>query len=141
MMQLLKIPSAIYYLIALFLNAFIDLGHKIIIQNTLFKAYDGEQQIMYTAIVNGLILLPFILLVSPVGFVADKYPKHSILRLSAWLAVIITLLITACYYLGWFWQAFGLTFILAVQSAFYSPAKYGYIKFLFCVERLYLIHF
>jgi len=43
--------------------AFVDLGHKIIVQNTLFKTYEGERQIL-----------------------------------------------------------------LAVQSAFYSPAKYGFIK-------------
>jgi acyl-[acyl-carrier-protein]-phospholipid O-acyltransferase/long-chain-fatty-acid--[acyl-carrier-protein] ligase len=30
--------------------------------------------------------------------------------------------------MGWFWVAFGLTFILAAQSAIYSPAKYGLIK-------------
>ncbi|WP_019530005.1 MFS transporter [Dasania marina] len=136
MYKLIKTPGAIFYLGALFLNAFIDLGHKIIIQNTLFKAYDGQEQVIYTAIVNALILLPFILLVSPVGFVADKYPKHQVMRFSAWLAVLVTLLITACYYLGWFWQAFVLTFVLAIQSAFYSPAKYGYIKFLFGVDRL-----
>jgi acyl-[acyl-carrier-protein]-phospholipid O-acyltransferase/long-chain-fatty-acid--[acyl-carrier-protein] ligase len=136
MTKLIKIPGAMSYLIALFLNAFIDLGHKIIIQNTLFKAYDGQEQVIYTAIVNALILLPFILLISPVGFVADKYPKHKVMRFSAWGALLVTLLITACYYLGWFWQAFVLTFVLAVQSAFYSPAKYGYIKFLFGVDRL-----
>ena len=136
MNQLLKTPGAVSYLIALFLNAFIDLGHKIIIQNTLFKTYDGQEQVVYTAIVNALILLPFIILVSPVGFVADKYPKNKVMRFSAWMAVVVTLLITACYYLGWFWQAFVLTFILAVQSAFYSPAKYGYIKFLFGVDRI-----
>ncbi|MCR8923358.1 MFS transporter [Dasania sp. GY-MA-18] len=136
MYKLLKTPGAIFYVLALFLNAFIDLGHKIIIQNTLFKAYDGQEQVIYTAIVNALILLPFILLLSPVGFIADKYPKHQVMRFSAWLAVVVTLFITACYYLGWFWQAFALTFVLAIQSAFYSPAKYGYIKFLFGVERL-----
>ncbi|MEE9358826.1 hypothetical protein [Candidatus Vondammii sp. HM_W22] len=28
----------------------------------------------------------------------------------------------------WFLAALGFTFLLAAQSAFYSPAKYGYIK-------------
>ena len=37
-------------------------------------------------------------------------------------------MITFSYYQGWFWATFGLTFALAVQSAIYSPAKYGYIK-------------
>jgi len=112
----------------LFLNAFVDLGHKIVIQNTVFKIFDGELQIILTAIVNGLILLPFVLLFTPAGFLSDKYPKHKVMRYSAWAAVGITLAITLCYYLGLFWPAFGLTFLLAMQSAIYSPAKYGYIK-------------
>ncbi len=40
----------------------------------------------------------------------------------------LTLAITACYRLGWFWPAFAMTFLLAVPSALYSPAKYGFIK-------------
>jgi acyl-[acyl-carrier-protein]-phospholipid O-acyltransferase/long-chain-fatty-acid--[acyl-carrier-protein] ligase len=30
--------------VVVFLNSFVDLGHKIIIQNTLFKAYDGPSR-------------------------------------------------------------------------------------------------
>jgi acyl-[acyl-carrier-protein]-phospholipid O-acyltransferase/long-chain-fatty-acid--[acyl-carrier-protein] ligase len=116
------------YIIVVFLNAFVDLGHKIIIQNTVFKIYDGQEQIILTAIVNALILIPFILLISPAGFCSDKFPKNKVMLISAWAAIGITLCITLFYYLGWFWPAFVMTFVLALQSAFYSPAKYGYIK-------------
>ncbi|AFV00842.1 MFS transporter [Simiduia agarivorans] len=124
------------YIAVVFLNAFVDLGHKIIIQNTVFKVYDGNLQIVLTAIVNSLILLPFILLFSPSGFLSDKYPKHQIMRVSAWAVVAVTLLITLCYYQGWFWAAFAMTLLLAIQSAVYSPAKYGYIKELVGKEPL-----
>jgi acyl-[acyl-carrier-protein]-phospholipid O-acyltransferase / long-chain-fatty-acid--[acyl-carrier-protein] ligase len=123
-----KIPAVIPYLVALFLNAFTDLGHKIIIQNTVFKIYDSDMQIMLTAIVNGLILLPFIMLFSPAGFLADKFHKNKIMLYSAFGAVIITIIITLSYYMGWFKLAFAFTFLLALQSAIYSPAKFGYIK-------------
>ena len=112
----------------IFLNAFVDLGHKIIIQNTVFKVYDGSTQVILTALINGLILLPFILLFTPSGFLADRFQKPKIMRWAAAIAVGITLLITLSYYLGWFKFAFAMTFMLAVQSAFYSPAKYGYIR-------------
>ena len=123
-----KIPAVIPYLVALFLNAFTDLVHKIIIQNTVFKIYDSDMQIMLTAIVNGLILLPFIMLFSPAGFLADKFHKNKIMLYSAFGAVIITIIITLSYYMGWFKLAFAFTFLLALQSAIYSPAKFGYIK-------------
>lgn len=128
MMSLFKFRGFLPYIVMVFLNAFVDLGHKIIIQNTVFKVYDGQEQIILTAIVNALILLPFIMLLSPAGFCADKFPKNKVMRISAWLAVGITLCITLFYYMGWFWPAFAMTFMLALQSAFYSPAKYGYIK-------------
>lgn len=136
MHRLLRLPGAWPYLIAIFLNAFVDLGHKIVIQNTIFKSYDGTAQVVLTALVNGLILLPFILLFSPAGHVADTYPKVRVLRVSACAAVAVSLGITAAYYQGWFWLAFAMTLLLAIQSAFYSPAKYGLVKGLFGKPRL-----
>ena len=126
--RLLKLKGFLPFILIIFLNAFIDLGHKILIQNTVFKIYDGQTQIILTAIVNGLILLPFILLFSPAGFFSDHYRKPLIMKFTAAVAVALTLIITLSYYNGWFQLAFAMTFLLAVQSAFYSPAKYGYIK-------------
>ncbi len=136
MSRLFRIGGFLPYIAMMFLNAFVDLGHKIVIQNTLFKTYDGDAQILLTAIVNALILIPFVLLFSPSGFIADRFPKNRVMRFSAWAAVGITLAITLFYYLGWFWPAFWMTFLLAVQSAIYSPAKYGYIKELVGKESL-----
>ncbi len=126
--RLLKIRGFIPFILMIFLNAFVDLGHKIIIQNTVFKTFDGSAQIMLSAIVNALILLPFILLFTPSAYLSDKHPKNKVMRAAAWVAVAITAMITLSYYLGWFYTAFAMTFLLAIQSAIYSPSKYGYIK-------------
>ncbi len=134
--KLFKTYGFTAYMVVVFLNAFTDLGHKIIIQNTVFKAYDGNEQIILTAIVNALILLPFILLFSPSGFISDRFAKHKVMRVAAIVAVVITILITLSYYMGYFWLSFILTFALATQSAIYSPAKYGYIKELLGNENL-----
>lgn len=123
-----KVVGVINYIVVIFLNAFTDLGHKIIIQNTIFKVYDGDMQVMLTAVVNALILLPFILIFSPSGFLADRFPKNKIMEYSSIFAVVITLGITYSYYNGHFIMAFIMTFMLALQSAIYGPAKYGYIK-------------
>ncbi len=136
MARLARIRGFLPYMTILFLNAFVDLGHKIIIQNTIFKTYDGQEQVVLTAIVNALILLPFIMLFSPAGFLSDKYPKPRVIRWTAFASIIATLLITLFYYLGWFWGAFAMTLALAIQSAFYSPAKYGYIRELVGAENL-----
>ena len=135
-MWLLKKQGFIAYLLVAFLNAFVDLGHKIIIQNTIFKLYDGQEQIILTAIVNAFILLPFILMFSPAGFLSDRFSKHLIIRLTTILAIVATLIICLAYYQGWFWTAFAMTLFIAMQSAIYSPAKYGYIRELVGSENL-----
>ncbi len=129
-------PGALAFFAAMFLNAFVDLGHKIVIQNTLYKLYDGSAQILWTAIINALILLPFLVLISPAGFLSDRFYKTAVMRVMGIAAVVITLGITAAYYAGWFEVAFALTFLLAAQSALYSPAKYGFIKPFFGKEGL-----
>ncbi len=128
MKNLFKIPGWTVYVVIVFLNAMTDLGHKIILQNTIFKAFNGSELIILTALVNALILLPFIFLFSPSGYISDKYSKTKVIKVAALAAIGITALITLSYYLGLFWAAFALTFVLAAQSAIYSPAKYGLIK-------------
>jgi acyl-[acyl-carrier-protein]-phospholipid O-acyltransferase/long-chain-fatty-acid--[acyl-carrier-protein] ligase len=128
MASIFRLPGVVAYTVMVFLNAFVDVGHKIIVQNTLFKTLDGNEQIIMTAFLNSLILLPLALLFSPSGFLSDRYSKPHVIRVAAALAVVLTLGITACYYYGNFELAFAMTLLLAIQSAIYSPAKYGYIR-------------
>lgn len=136
MQRLFKLHGFVPLVVVAFMNAFVDLGHKVIIQNTVFKVFDGSLQIALTGVVNALILLPFIALMSPAGFLSDRYAKPKVMRYAAAAAVGVTLLITLCYYQGWFWASFALTLLLAVQAALYGPAKLGYLKELTGVEEL-----
>ena len=95
MIELIRIRGMALFLSMVFLNAFVDLGHKIVVQNAIFKLYDGDTQIALTAVVNALILLPFILLLTPAGFVSDRFRRVDVMRYSAWSAVALTLAITA----------------------------------------------
>lgn len=119
------------YLLIIFFNAFVDLGHKILIQNTLYQTSGANQFSLMSSVINALMLLPYIFLFTPSGFVADKYKKTSVLRITAAAAIPLTLLVTWSYYHGYFDLAFILTLLLATQSAINSPAKYGYIKEIF----------
>ncbi len=128
----------IAYLCMVFLNAAIDIGHKILMQNTLFKMHANNShtlQIMST-LLNMLLLLPFILAFSPAGFLSDRFAKTKVLRITAASAIPITLLLTLCYYQGWFTLSYLFTFVLSAQAAFNSPAKYGFIRETFGQARL-----
>lgn len=125
------------FLIVMFINAVVDLGHKITIQNILFKSIEDENlQIILTSLVNLLILLPYIMLFSVSGFLNDKFSRTRITRYAAASEILLTLFITISYLCGWFYVAFGTTLLLAVQSAIYSPAKYGLIKKIVGGEKL-----
>ena len=113
MKALSKTVGALPFFIVVFLNAFVDLGHKITVQNTIFKLYSEQSQIIATAVLNALILLPFILLMSPAGFVSDRYTRVSVMRKTAWAAVGLCCLVAFSYIQGWFWLAFAATFLLA----------------------------
>lgn len=136
MKNLLYIKGFLPYLTIAFLNASVDLAHKITIQNVLLKSFSGDTLVVLTALINAMILLPFIVLFSPSGFINDKYSKTKVIQISSLVAVAICLLILLSYLLGLFELAFFLTLILAVQSAIYSPAKYGIIKSIVGTELL-----
>lgn len=124
------------YLVVAFLNACVDLAHKITIQNTLMKSHEGNELMALTAVVNAMILLPFVLLFSPAGFISDKFDKTRVVRVASLISVGISVAVLVAYSAGLFWVAFWLTLALAAQSAIYSPAKYGLIKSIAGVERL-----
>ena len=136
MKALLSHSGAKAFYAVIFFNAVIDLGHKITLQNTVFKVHDGGYQIILIAIINALILLPYITLVVPIGRVANSTPKPIMMKVAAWCSLFLTIMITLFYYLGWFWPAMAMTLFMAIQSAFYSPAKLSYLKILFGKNRL-----
>ena len=123
-----KIKGFWPFTMVLVLNAMTDIAHKITIQNVLIKSFGGGKLIVLSAVVNALILIPFVLLFSPAGFISDRFYKTSVARYAALVSVLLAFMATFSYYAGWFVTAFSITFLLAVQSAIYSPAKYGLIK-------------
>lgn len=135
-MNLIKLESKItnfdktswnYFLFAAFLNAFNDLGHKITIQNILYKNFDGSEQIIWTAVLNLLILLPFIFFYKVAGRKSDENSKPIWMQKLALLAMAFMTLISIGYFFGIFWIAFWGTLLLGIQAAFYSPTKFGFV--------------
>ncbi|MGO1297335.1 MAG: acyl-[ACP]--phospholipid O-acyltransferase [Vibrio sp.] len=136
MSQTLKNKGLMAYLLVVFANVFVDFGHKVILQNTIFKSFSTSEHIGLMALVNGLMLLSFVFAIMPTGFIADRYPKKRVLRVSAVGALITSLLITYSYYSGQFYLALGLTLLLGLQSAVFSPAKNGWIRERFGSQEL-----
>jgi MFS family permease len=80
---------------------------------------------------QGLIALclfvPFIIFSGWAGPLADRHSKRSISVLMKWVEVPLAVAAGAGFISGNFWLAAIAMFLLATQSTFFSPAKYGMI--------------
>lgn len=111
-----------------FLNSFIDLGHKTVLQNTIFKVYSSHSQVGFFAVVHILLILPYILAFTPSGFLADRFGKHRITQWAMASTIPLSILTWMSYANGWFSMGLGLLFLFSLQATFYAPARNGYLK-------------
>ena len=115
------------FLFVVFCNAVVDVSHKVLLQNIAFKVFDGSVQVIWISIINALIILPFLLLFTVSGYLSDKYNKKNILVYGAVSSFLLSVLMIISYMSENFYFAMFALFLLAVQSAIYSPAKFGLI--------------
>ena len=115
------------FLFVVFCNAVVDVAHKVLLQNIAFKVFDGSIQVIWISIINAMIIIPFLLLFTLSGYLSDKYNKKNIVVYGAVSSFFLSVLMIVSYYSGNFYFAMFSLVLLAVQSAIYSPAKFGLI--------------
>ncbi|MDP6449217.1 MAG: MFS transporter [Lentisphaeria bacterium] len=98
-----------------------------------FKDDPGSQAALIA--VSGMIfMLPFVLFPTVAGWLADRYPKRSILIVAKWAELVIITLGMFSFALIPTW-GFGplmfTVFLMALQSTFFSPAFLGILPELF----------
>ena len=71
--------------------------------------------------------VPFVLFGTWSGYFADRYSKSAVMRLVKSAEVGIMLLGVLALHLNSVYLMFAVLFLMASQSTFFSPAKYGYI--------------
>ena len=131
-----KVKGLLPFLLVAFLNTFIDFGYLIIVQNTILQHYEGFNLVLLRSLTFLLFFLPFIIVFTPAGFVADKYPKNQVIQRSNLFAIFLSILFVISFIQNWFFVALAMVFLLGLQSTFLSPAKYGYVKELVGDRRL-----
>ncbi len=123
--NLLSIKIA--FLFVVFCNAVVDVAHKVLLQNIAFKVFDGTTQVIWISIINAMIIIPFLLLFTLSGYLSDKYNKKNIMVYGAVSSFLLSVLMIISYMSENFYFAMFSLVLLAVQSAIYSPAKFGLI--------------
>jgi 1-acyl-sn-glycerol-3-phosphate acyltransferase len=88
------------------------------------------------ALAGALLILPFALFSALAGQLADRYPKHVLMRLTKIGECLIMLLGGAGLMLENMPLCLGALFLLGTQAAFFGPLKYGALPELLPSERL-----
>ncbi len=84
-----------------------------------------EEQLSLTITTTLIFIAPFILFSSHAGWLADRFSKR---RVIVWLKAVEIVLMAGAFvglYHGSYLVLLAILFLLATQSAFFSPSKYG----------------
>jgi 1-acyl-sn-glycerol-3-phosphate acyltransferase len=96
----------------------------------------GLQPTALVALSGALLILPFALFSAHAGQLADRYPKHRLIRLTKIGECVIMLLGGSGLVLGSMPLCLGALFLLGTQATFFGPLKYGALPELLPEEHL-----
>lgn len=122
-----ELSSLTYLNITQFLGALNDNIYRSIIVFFLLSIY-GESSKYFVMSTTGIVfVLPFLLFSATSGKLADNYSKRNIIVLTKVLELLIMTfgLLTLTFESAW--GSFATLFLMATQSALFSPSKYGII--------------
>lgn len=89
-----------------------------------------------TGWITVMLYMPFVLLLGVTGQMADRYSKRTIIVWTRIAEVLLAAGVALAFWIGSFYLTTTLFVLLAAQSAFFSPAKYGSVPELVPDERL-----
>lgn len=110
-----------------FLGAFNDNFYKIAVSLFAIEAAReyGEGGSLYLSLAGALFVLPFFLFSGYAGHLADVFNKRSVLIVTKSFEIIAMCIGLFAFLSGRIEFMLGVLFLMALQSTFFSPAKYG----------------
>ena len=113
------------FLATQFLGAFNDNAFKLLVflvaQNLL------EDSTSFLAMAGALFTIPFIVFSAYAGFLADRFSKKQVMVWAKLAEVLIMILGGVAIMSGSLAAMAGVLFLMGSQSAFFGPAKYGFL--------------
>ena len=130
-------------------NAFNDnvvrftlLGIALIVLQGQTMMINGKPVAIDTAYKNTigiLISLPFVIFAPIAGWASDRFSKRSVIQTCLWAQIAIIVAIICAMISRSIWLATAGFFVLAIQSAFFGPAKLGIMKELVGSKKLSVV--
>ncbi len=114
------------FLLAQFLGALNDNIYKMVVSLLVVNlAITNGGGSGYLSMVAAVFILPFVLFSGYAGYVADAYSKRDVLVVTKAFEVLAMGLGLLAFVYGHIEPMIGVVFLMALQSTFFSPAKYG----------------
>lgn len=120
-----KWSSFTYLNITQFLGALNDNVYKFLVIYFSITLLGSEDKETILAIAGAIFVLPFLLFSAPSGTLADKYSKRNIIILTKIFELVIMIACVLSFAYENIISAYIILFLLAAQSAFFGPSKYG----------------
>jgi len=125
------------FLTAQFLGAANDNAFKTSLALFVLATIAGEAaQLRFNSLATLLFPLPFLLFSPLAGFLADRFRKTRVVPVTKAPEILAMALAVAAYGSRSLPMLMAVLFIMATQSAFFSPAKYGLLPEAFAHEKL-----
>ncbi len=115
------------YITTLAFTAFNDNLYKMLVQLYLLQvvAEDRANEIISDAAI--VFTLPFVIFGPWAGYFADRFSKAKVMRFVKVAEIVIMMIGVWAFYMQHIPLLLGVIFLMAAQSTFFSPSKYGYI--------------
>lgn len=131
-----KIKGSVRYFISVFAITFVQFGVFIYTQKVIAGTTNNEGFFWESLVLQGLFLLPYILMIVPASYFSNKFSKQKVLVFSSLFMTLTMIAMAVCSTVGFPKTAYWLTLALAAGFAIHSPAKYGILKEMFGTARL-----
>ncbi len=127
-MSKLSLPKRFsFYLVTQSLGAFNDNLFKMLLQLYVLQALSEQSARGVISDAAFVFTIPFVLFGPWAGYLADRYSKSGMMRAVKFAEIGVMGLGLLSFYLGNVPLMLAILFLMAGQSTFFSPAKYGYI--------------
>ena len=122
-------PGFWAFLVTLFLGAFNDNVSKLVIMafGTSTLPPDSPQASLFLSLGGMVFILPYLLFSSVAGALADRFSKKLVMVWTKVWEVVVMVLGFLTAYTGNAYLMLVVLFGMGAQSAFFSPAKYGFL--------------
>jgi len=131
-----KWSSFTYLNITQFLGALNDNVYKLLIVYFLITIQGIENSHTILSLTGAIFVLPFLLFSAPSGTLADRYSKRNIIILTKLFELVIMVGSVFAFAYENIIGAYVILFLLAAQSAFFGPSKYGILPELVATDKI-----